>query len=32
MLCDEEFLQKDAKDEFAFGKGGKTANVSEGGP
>lgn len=27
MLCDEEFLQKDAKDGFAFGKGGKTASV-----
>lgn len=27
MLCGENFLQKDAKDEFAFGKGGKTASV-----
>lgn len=25
--CDEEFLQKDAKDELAFEKGGKTASV-----
>lgn len=30
MLCDEEFLQKDAKDEFAFGKGGKTASLFRG--
>lgn len=30
MLCDEEFLQKDVKDEFAFGKDGKTASVFRG--
>lgn len=29
-FCDEEFLQKDAKDGFAFGKGGKTASVFRG--
>ena len=27
LSCEEEFLQKDAKDEFVFGEGGKCASV-----